>query len=202
MKKIILSVAAVFAFGFANAQEEVKETKNGGFAKGDVFISGAFSIDSDKTGDAKETMFEIAPKAGFFVTENIAIGAKVGYKSEKAENAAGVETMDESTLSLGAFGRYYITPANQFSVFGQLGFDYSSVEDNLAVADSKTNEIGLGLGLGLSYFVSNNFAIEATWGGLNYTTNDNGGADGVDSTDSINLSVDMRSIGFGLLYKF
>ena len=31
MKKIILSVAAVFAFGFANAQEEVKESKGFGF---------------------------------------------------------------------------------------------------------------------------------------------------------------------------
>ncbi|KGO78568.1 membrane protein, partial [Flavobacterium cauense R2A-7] len=38
MKKIILSLAAVFAFGFANAQEEVKEAKGFGFSKGNIMV--------------------------------------------------------------------------------------------------------------------------------------------------------------------
>lgn len=195
MKKVILSAIAVMAFGFANAQEQ---KGNAGFAKGDLFISGAVGIGSTKTGDEKTTGFEIEPKLGYFVTEKIAVGGKLGYASLKAENAFG-DTEDSNTFTIGAFGRYYFTPASQFSLFGQLGVDYSSVDDKLA--DNKANEIGAGLGLGLSYFVSNNFAIEAGWAGLQYTSNDNGG-DGAEKTNSFGLAADLRSINLGLTYKF
>ena len=196
MKKIILTAVAVFGFAFANAQEEGKG--NGGFAKGDVFVSGAFSIGSEKTGDDKSSGFEIEPKVGYFVTENIAIGGKLGFASYKAEDTFG-DTDDLSALTVGAFGRYYMTPASQFSLFGQLGFDYSSIDDKLA--DVQENEIGLNLGLGLSYFVSNNWSIEATWAGLGYTSNDNGG-NGAEKTNSFGLGADLRAISFGVNYKF
>lgn len=192
MKKLLLTAAAVFAFGFANAQE-------GGFAKGDIFVSGAFGISSEKTGDAKSSEFEIEPKIGFFVTENIAVGGKLGYKTNNAENAAGIKTTDEAALTVGAFGRYFITPASKFSLFGQLGVDYSSIDDKLD--DEQEKEIGINLGLGLNYFVSKNFSIEATWAGLGYTSNDNGG-NGADKTNSFGLGADLRSINFGLTYKF
>ena len=194
MKKIVLSMVAVLAFGFANAQESTGK----GFSKGDIFISGSFGINSEKEGDNKSTGFEIAPKVGFFVTENIAIGGKLGFSSDKAENAI-TDTQDEARLTVGAFGRYYFTPSSDFSLFGELGVDYSSVDNKLT--DVKENEIGANLGLGLSYFVSSNFAIEATWAGLGYTTNDNGG-DGADKTNSFGLGADLSSINFGLLYKF
>lgn len=192
MKKLLLTAAAVFAFGFANAQE-------GGFAKGDIFVSGAFGINSEKTGDAKSSGFEIEPKVGFFVTENIAIGGKLGYRTENEENAFGNKTTDEAALTIGAFGRYFFTPASKFSLFGQLGVDYSSIDNKLA--DDQEKETGINLGLGLNYFVSKNFSIEATWAGLGYTSNDNGG-NGADKTNSFGLGADLRSINFGLTYKF
>ena len=196
MKKVLLSAVALLAFGFANAQEE--EKGNGGFAKGDVFVSGAFSIGSEKTGDDKSSGFEIEPKVGYFVTENIAIGGKLGFASYKAEDTFG-DTDDLSALTVGAFGRYYMTPASQFSLFGQLGFDYSTIDDKLA--DVQENEFGLNLGLGLSYFVSNNWSIEATWAGLGYTSNDNGGS-GAEKTNTFGLGADLRAISFGVNYKF
>ena len=42
---------------------------------------------------------------------------------------------------------------------------------------------------------------EATWAGLGYTTNDNGG-DGAEKTNSFGLGADLRSISFGAVYKF
>ncbi|SEQ21900.1 outer membrane beta-barrel protein [Flavobacterium urocaniciphilum] len=197
MKKVLLSAIAVFSLTFANAQEEEKGTGMG-FGKGDLFMSGALSIGSQKTGDVKANGFEIEPKIGYFVSENIAIGGKIGYASMKAENA-GVDTNDMSALSLGAFGRYYFTPASQFSLFGELGVDYSTIDDNLA--DVQQKELGLGLGLGLNYFVSDNWSIEATWAGLGYTSNDNGG-NGAEKTNSFGLGGDLRAISFGVNYKF
>ena len=195
MKKVILYVLAVMTFCFASAQEG---NGNGGFSKGSMFVSGALSIDSEKTGEDKTSGFEIEPKFGYFVSDNIAIGGKLGYASQK-EETAGVDTADNTALTIGAFGRYYFTPASQFSLFANLGLDYSTIENKLV--DAKANEIGLNLGLGLSYFVSNDWAIEASWAGLGYTTNDNGG-DGAEKTNTFGLNADLRAISFGVVYKF
>ena len=195
MKKVLFSAVALLAFGFANAQEE---KSNGGFSKGDVFVTGALTLGSEKTGDVKSSSFEIAPQVGYFLTENIAIGGKLGYKSDKAENAGG-DTQDDAGFTVGAFGRYYFTPANQFSLFAQLGLDYSSMEDKLA--DAKYNVIDAGLGAGLNYFVSPNFSIEAGVAVLGYNTNDNGG-DGADATNKFSFGGDWRAVTFGVNYKF
>ena len=205
MKKVLLSAVALLAFGFANAQEE--EKGNGGFAKGDVFVSGAFTLSSAKTGDFKENSFEIAPKVGYFVTENIAVGASVGLQSLKFDNGSADAT--NSGLGLGAFGRYYFTPANKFSLFAELGIDYTSFDEEFDAESGtvygssfESKELGFGLGAGMNYFVSSNFSIEAGVAVLGYSSNDNGGGSGVDKTNNFSFGGDWRAVTFGVNYKF
>lgn len=198
MKKVLLSAVALLAFGFANAQEE--KSTNGGFSKGDVFVTGAFTFGStnDKDADVKTNGFEIAPQVGYFLTENIAIGGKVGFASMK-EESAGVDTEDMSGLTLGAFGRYYFTPANQFSLFANLGLDYSSMENKLA--DSKVNGFNAGLGAGMNYFVSSNFSIEAGVAVLGFSS-EKSDATGAKGSSSFGFGGDWRAVTFGVNYKF
>jgi len=186
MKKIILAAIAVMGFSFANAQ-------TGGFSKGDVFVSGAVSVDSHKTGDAKSSEFVIEPRVGYFVSENIAIGAKLGFGSEKDND------YKDNSFTAGAFGRYYFTPASQFSIYGQAGIDFTN--HKYKPSDAKANEIGANLGLGLSYFLSNHFAIEATWLGVGYSVNNNGGH-GAEKTNNFGFGTDLRDVSFGVVYKF
>ena len=204
MKKVLLSAVALWAFGFANAQEE--EKGNGGFAKGDVFVSGAVTFGSSKTGDFKVNAFEIAPKVGYFVTENIAVGASVGLQSLKFDNGSADAT--NSGLGLGAFGRYYFTPADKFSLFAELGFDYTSFDEEFDAETGtvyggsfESKEIGFGLGAGMNYFVSSNFSIEAGVAVLGYSSNDNGG-NGADKTNTFSFGGDWRAVTFGVNYKF
>ena len=205
MKKVLLSAVALLAFGFANAQEE--EKGNGGFAKGDVFVSGAVTFGSSKTGDFKVNAFEIAPKVGYFVTENIAVGASVGLQSLKFDNGSADAT--NSGLGLGAFGRYYFTPANKFSLFAELGIDYTSFDEEfdaesgtVYASSFESKELGFGLGAGMNYFVSSNFSIEAGVAVLGYSSNDNGGGSGVDKTNTFSFGGDWRAVTFGVNYKF
>lgn len=197
MKKVLLSAVALLAFGFANAQEE---KSNGGFSKGDVFVTGAFTFGSsnDKDNDVKTNAFEIAPQVGYFLTENIAIGGKLGFGSFKVEDT-GVDVVDMSGLTLGAFGRYYFTPANQFSLFANLGLDYSSMKDKLA--DAKVNGIDAGLGFGMNYFVSSNFSIEAGVAVLGFSS-EKSDATGAKGTSEFNFGGDWRAVTFGVNYKF
>ncbi|NUY82062.1 porin family protein [Flavobacterium sp. MAH-1] len=200
MKKVLLSVAALFAFGIASAQD--KETTGGkGFSNGDVFMTGAIGISSEKQDEVKSTSFEIAPSAGMFVSDNIAVGLRLGFQSTKNEAPA---TEDEKITSfmVGAFGRYYTTPKNDFSFFAELGAYYmtNKVEQDPA-PEFKTNTFGIALTPNISYFVSEHFALEAGFGALSYT-NEKPDVDDAEAKNTFKLGLDLTQINFGLTYKF
>jgi len=197
MKKIILSLAALASFTFASAQEQEVETY--GFNEGDMFVSGSFGIGSTKfPDDSKENTFNISPRFGYFLNDFIAVGAQAGYSKQKEENANGDDVVDNSTFTIGAFGRYYLMPAQKFSFFGELGLGYGTTED---INDNKVNGVNIDVSPGLSYFVSKHFALEATFGILGYNSvkPDN---DGAESTDSFDFGLNMDDINLGLIYKF
>jgi opacity protein-like surface antigen len=205
MKKIILSAIALVAFGFANAQDATTATGGKGFANGDVFISGSVGFSSSSTGDFKSNSFNITPMVGFFVSDNIAIGGMIGYASSTQDEFDGLDIFEvkENTFSVGAFGRYYTTPSSDFSFFGELGIAYATSKQEVEGVDgeSKTNGFGFALSPGVSYFISNNFALEASIGALSYTSA-KPDADGAESTDTFGLELNLTDIQLGLVYKF
>lgn len=201
MKKLLLSAAAVMAFAFTNAQETATTT---GFSQGDVFITGSVGFGSEKTGDAKTNSFNFSPKAGYFVTSNIAVGLQVGLSSEtdKVETPLGDVEDKQTALEIGAFGRYYFTPTRNFSFFGQLSAGYMSNKvENDGAPEYKENGVNIALAPGVSYFVSEHIAFEATFGILGYRTL-KPDVDGAESTNTFNLGANFSDINFGMVYKF
>ena len=198
MKKIILSLVAIATFGVANAQD--KETKGPGFSQGDAFVSGSFGINStnNKNTDVKTNGFSIAPSVGYFFTENIALGARIGFSTDKTKTS-GTTTDDNSSLAVGLFGRYYFTPASKFSVFTELAAAYQTDKDK--ISGVKVNGVGVGLGLGLSYFVSDHFAIEANYAALTYASA-KADVSGTDTANAFSLGANLDSVNIGLVYKF
>ena len=202
MKKVLLTAVAVFSLTFVNAQEE-KETTGVGFSKGDVFITGAVGFGTSSTGDFKANGFTVSPSVGFFVNENIALGARLGFNSTTEDDTV---TEDKSTeFSAGVFGRYYFTPASQFSIFAELGAEINNTKFESTTgpftSESKSNGFGIAFAPGVNYFISDKFSIEATWGVLGYSTS-KPDVDGAESTDNFSLGLDMTSLNFGLTYKF
>ncbi|REG94066.1 outer membrane beta-barrel protein [Flavobacterium aquicola] len=196
MKKIILTAVAVLAFGFANAQEK-------GFTKGDLFISGAVGVSSVKTGDVKESELNITPKVGYFATENIAVGATIGYTSLKETNDFG-DDQKTTAFGFGVFGRYYATPASDFSFFGELGVNYATAkfDDGIdGTEDGKANGFNVAVAPGVSYFISKHFAFEASIGVLSYGSV-KPDADGAEATNSFELGLGLDDLTLGLVYKF
>lgn len=196
MKKVLLTAVAVFAFGFANAQEEASS----GFSKGSMFVTGSVGFDSSKTGDAKSSDVEFSPSFGFFVTENIALGARLGISSGSFDN--GLTEDKTSALGVAVFGRYYYNPASQFSVFGELAAGFGTETNEPAVGpEFEYKTFGVNAGVGVSYFLNSSFALEAKWAGLGYNSRKLD-VSGAEATNSFGLNVDMSSIDLGLIYKF
>src|SRR5690606_22400502 len=156
MKKLILSAMAVFALSFAHAQEEESTF---GFGEGNIFVEGniGFGSTNNKNTEEKTSNFNFAPKAGYFISDALAVGLDLGFASNKTEDAGG-ETEKISAVGIGAFARYYFLDLGErFKTYGEFGVGYATA--NNKIADVKVNSFGFGATLGINYFVTENFAI-------------------------------------------
>lgn len=194
MKKLLLSAIALVSFVTAQAQE-------GSFEKGDVFISGSVGFSSTSEGDLTDSSFTIAPRVGFFASENFAIGASLGYTSVKEEFFNGIDIDEDKAnqFDVNAFGRYYFTPTSKFSVFGEGSVGYTTIDFDQD--DVKFNGFGIEVGAGVNYFISEHFALEAFWGAINYQTL-KADVDGAEADNDFGIGVNLDDITLGLVYKF
>ncbi len=193
MKKLLFAALAVFTMTFTNAQD-------GGFANGDIFISGSFGFSSSSQGDIKSSSFGFTPRVGFFVSDNIAVGARFGLTTGKVETPLE-EDVKTNAFAVGAFGRYYFNPSSKFSIFGEAAFNYNSSKVELGSAETKVDGVSVNVGPGVSYFLSDNFALEAFWGAIGYGTSKSD-IDGSESINTFAFGVNLEDINLGLVYKF
>ena len=210
MKKIILTVAAVFVLGFANAQDK-KESNGFGLSKGDIFVEGSISMNStnDKNTEVKTNSLNFSPKAGYLVSDKFAVGLSLGVGSSKS-TTSGTDTSKSSTFAVGAFGRYYFLDLGQrFKTYTEFGFNVGS--EKVGVGSTVTNNtFNLGAGLGMNYFVTPKIAISFGLGNLiNYgTAKTDVSGDKGSSNMNVNLNVfnnffnNAASTTFGCMYKF
>lgn len=200
MKKLLLTAAAVFAFGFANAQDS-----NFGFEKGNVIVEGNLSFNStnNKNTEVKTNNFEFNPKAGYFLTDKFALGLQLEVGSFK-EKTAGTETDKSSNFNAGVFGRYYFLNLGQrFKTYAEAGLGMTSGKDGLG--DAKYSGFEANAGLGINYFISESFAINfGLTDILDYNTSKWDGAKNVSEFNgNVNLFNNFfETAQFGLTYKF
>jgi outer membrane protein len=207
MKKIILTVAAVFAFGFANAQKDESKSIMG-FSEGDMFVEGSFGVKSGNTtsqgpNDVKSS-YTFSPKVGYLISDKIALGIRIDAIQDKLYN--GTKT---NTFGAGAFARYFflsLGAEKSFQAYGQASLGFSGTKTKNASGNEigKSNNLNGGIDLGMNYFVTKNWAITFTLANLiSYDTVDNGG----ESNNGLNVQVGTINnpfavARFGLLYKW
>lgn len=214
MKKILfLAVIAVFGLTSVNAQEE----STFGFTTGDIFIEGNVSFGSltdedtigGSTSETKTSNFNLSPKAGYFISDGFAIGIELSIGSTKQE-AEGTDTLDQSLTAFGVFGRYYFLPLGErFKPFTEFGVGFGSGSDDISNVD--ITSLGFGAGLGVNYFLTENWALSFNLRNILSYTSTKSEVDGVDGDTTISefdfgfgdVSNPFGSdASFGILYKF
>lgn len=155
MKKIIVAAIAVMTFGFVNAQEQTAKGKwlveaNTAFGTTNVGNTG-FHLSTEDG----ETSWGLGAEGGYFVADNLAVKAGLGY------NDLG-HSVNAFAYKVGA--KYYLL--NKFP----LEASYTGA----SIKDADENPSYLGLQGGYAWFVGNNISIEP---GVRYnvTLNDNYG---------------------------
>ncbi|WP_179008003.1 outer membrane beta-barrel protein [Winogradskyella forsetii] len=206
MKKLLFTAAvAVLGFASVSAQEEAKTF---GFSEGDIFLEGmiGFNSENDKNNEEKTSSFNISPKLGYFISEDLAIGGELSFMSSK-EEFAGTDTADNSGFGVGAFARYYFLDLGErFKTYTEFGVGYASQNDKLN--DFKVNAIGAGLDLGINYFVTEKIALSFGLKNVLSFTTAKADVDGAEAVSEFNLGFgDVANpfggnAAFGILFKF
>ncbi len=197
MKKIILSVVAVFAFGYANAQDV---PAGNGFSKGDKFVEGSFSF---RSGDVEDS-WALTPKMGYMLDNKWAVGGflALGGSKDNSNNKEG-------NFGIGAFARYYflsLGASKSFNAYGEIGLGYSALTDDPNVGNKSTdNAINANIDLGMNYFFTSHWA--ATFELANILSYNNANPENGNNSSDLNVNVNLfnnifAQPQFGLLYKW
>lgn len=215
MKKVLL-IAAVAVFGFSNVNAQETEAPAFGFEKGNIFVEGNLGYSSYKDNTepvTTETNFNFSPKAGYFVTEDLAVGVELGIGSQKDKVELPGGDMEEKWTSFGAgvFARYYFLDlGKRFKTFGEVGvgFNGTKYDDGIdGTDDVKYNGFGAGLSLGINYFVKENIAITFGLADVLSYSSSKGDFDGAESQNQFNANINVfnnffDAAQFGLMFKF
>ena len=146
--KIIVSVLLCFMF----LVKTYSQTESG-----TILLGGNAAIALNFGGG---TAFEIgvAPDIGYFVQDNLAIGARVPL---------ALTTGDEYRMicyGIAPFVRYYFQEMDDMLVFVTANLGIDGVSTKIAgVSDSNTGFIG-GAGIGVAHMLTNNIGIEGIFG--------------------------------------
>lgn len=167
MKKVLLAVALCVASTFTFAQQGVME------------IGGSLGINTNKeetkAGDVttteRETFgFSIMPSLMYYMTDNIAIGGKIGFSYDKDKVADSKETVFKVVPTV----RYKKELGANFSWTPEfyIGFGFGNntvdLDDNRSI-DRNIFSMGIGINFArFEYAVSDKWVFSASFGNLGY----------------------------------
>jgi hypothetical protein len=208
MKKLLL-IAAVSVLGFtANAQTE----------KGKVVLGGSLFYTSQESNDgySKSSTLSIIPNAGYFISDNLAIGAGLGYSFVKYNQDLGnnfFSNMREKNVIIKPFARYYKGVNSQFKFFGNLAvpITFGNVKNYQNFGDSyllkhTTNSWGVMLSPGFSYFPMPKLGIEFSVAGITYNdakyNNQNSNGQSDTRSKQFRIGADLASPMIGVQFYF
>lgn len=172
MKKIIIAIA-VLSISTLTLQAQTE--------KGTKFIGGNFGFNSNNNSknsenESKGSSYSFFPKAGYFISNNFALGANLGISYTRTKWAPS--RADDKILSFGAgsFLRQYLTITERFRFFSEVGFSWTTAKyrptinnENVIEQYNRYHTYSANLRPGLAFFPTKKWAIEMSFPLLGYT---------------------------------
>lgn len=171
MKKWLLQVLIVL---LAAVTGYAQFTDQGNFLVGTTIgLSSASSrviqnegTDQNEGAGPSSLQFSFAPKVGYFVIDNLAVGIGMDYTLSRVDQPNEDVTTD-SDLLFGPFGRYFVPfGSGDVALFVEANVGFGSSSDNqelLGVAQNiQTNIFSIGIGPGITVISDSGLGVSAT----------------------------------------
>jgi len=159
-----------------------------------------------QTNEYKNQHFNINPKMGWFVSESSVLGVGIGYSFSKYESESEYK---EHLFSINPYFRNYqkITDKLFYTTTIDLAFGFGK-ESNEDYYTSNLFTYSLNTRPGLSYFLSDKWALKTNFGSLFYQRTNKKITEGVedkqpklkDTDFGFNFSMDSFSLGIGYYF--
>jgi hypothetical protein len=176
MKKTTITAIILFMCIAAQAQ----------FEKGTILAGGNFGFDSksykakqdgSSSSLGKETIISFGPQVGFFVADNIAVGAGISIESAsfKAEGSSGKNS--EFSLLFSPMARFYLEQGVFFQGRFDVGSSKSKESQGSTSVETTQGLTGWALSAGYAAFLNDYVALEPQlgYGSLAYSDKDSDG---------------------------
>ncbi len=188
--------------------------------QGNVRIAGSFSIsgneynsiNNNSVNTSKNRSLSISPSVGFFIRENLEVGAGIGYGLFGQRSKYGTSSNKERghSYNFSTYLRKYIPIIDKLYFHGtgtvSLGFGESLYEyrtDSSATSKSETkfNFLSISLSPGITYFVTDRFALSTSFGSIGYGRSVNKPKEASHTlSNSFGIDLGLETISFGLNY--
>jgi len=179
MKKISLLLAVLFlGLSAAKAQPQLEKGRlllgvsssvvMIGHMNSELVSLGFFTIKYKYGSDPAEaeyrqTSFNILPKAGYFVMDNLVAGLQGIASGHKDTDVDSEDSWAESILGVGPFVRYYY-PLESFYPFAEVKTLFGTIKESWYSDDEKSPFIMLGISAGASLPLGDKVTLDATAG--------------------------------------
>lgn len=161
MKKVIFTVAAVFAFGFANAQDKAGPDSTMSFG-----VKGGLNVASVSNNDDAKSLigFHIGGFGEFMLSEKFAIQPEILFSTQgaKIDNSFGKYDVNLNYINIPVMAKFYVTPAVSVEAGPQIGFLMTSEYNGVDEKDN-TNSTDFGIGFGVAYNLTDNMFLGARY---------------------------------------
>lgn len=195
MKKLLF-LLSFFIVGFTGVHAQLEQ---GNFMLGTDLGSGLASTTSSGLfsmnfglNDGAGFDLGLSPKAGYFIRDEMVIGAIVNLGFSKSPSSSGNST-ETTVYGVQGFGRYYLSPG-EVDLGNLVNTGQFFVEANAGIAGVNvtggptTNGFAFGFGPGYSYFLNSSVAVE---GGLKYNGLLGGGNTNYQHSLGINVGIQI-----------
>jgi hypothetical protein len=163
MRKIVHAGILFLVFSGACAMGAHAQTE-----KGDWLIGGILDLNTS----SENTSFEFSPNAGYFVVNNLAIGANMQISYDELGN------LKVNSFGIGPFVRYYFTDAKIKPFFMS---DMNFLNRKITTSSGSNTETAFNyfLGGGAAFFINENVAVEGILGYDHTKVSDEDGSGGL-----------------------
>jgi hypothetical protein len=174
MKSKLFIMAALCAIAFkSNAQTE----------KGNFLLGGSVNFstsNNENENPAKRTTFGVAPRVGYFVSDNWAVGTTLDYSISKTKGSIQGEMTyigyQSINYGISPFVRYYTRIADNFKFFGDFNVNairgsQKEVDEHgeVGITTYKSTRYSTAISPGLAFFPAKKWAIEFQFPLLSYS---------------------------------
>lgn len=174
-------------------------------SSGNMMVGGAieFSSRSYESGSANNSAnFVFAPGFGYFISDNLAVGAGLSLSSWR--NGTGAAKTVTSSFGFSPFARYYKFTSNEhFAFFGEAVLSVSSTKTDPASGNiTRGNGIRFAISPGASYFFNEHWAMELSMSLFSIASSDPNKDANDDKVTQVFFGVDSFAPTIGVRYHF